>query len=121
LHIPIQSGDDHILKLMNHKYSRKDYENLIIRLKTQIPGISITTDCLIGFPGETEADFEATVDLAKKVGWKVAFVARYSPRPGTAAWRIYADDVAAAEKKRRWEILDELINKSQLADRPIIV
>ena len=121
IHLPVQSGSNRVLKLMNRGYSKEDYVALVDRIRNKIPDVALGTDIIVGFPGETKADFEATVDLAKQVGWKVAFVARYSPRPGTAAWRIYADSVPAAEKKRRWEILDELINKSQLADRPIIV
>ena len=85
LHIPIQSGDDHILKLMNRKYSRKIYENLIARLKAQIPGISITTDCLIGFPGETEDNFQNTLDLVRKIMPLKVHSFSYSSRPGTKA------------------------------------
>ncbi len=121
IHLPVQSGSNRVLKLMNRGYTREDYLSLVAKIRAKIPGAVVGTDIIVGFPGETEVDFEETVDLAKKAGWKVAFVARYSPRPGTAAWRIYTDDVPAAEKKRRWEILDELINKSQLRDRPHIV
>lgn len=121
IHLPVQSGSNRVLKLMNRGYTREDYLALVAKIRDKIPGVVLGTDIIVGFPGETEADFEETVDLAKRVNWKVAFVARYSPRPGTAAWRIYADDVPAAEKKRRWEVLDNLINKSQLAERPYIV
>ena len=85
LHIPMQSGDDHILKLMNRKYSRKKYENLIARLKAHIPGISITTDCLVGFPGETDDNFKNTVDLIKKIKPLKVHSFPYSSRPGTKA------------------------------------
>ncbi len=85
LHIPMQSGDDHILKLMNRKYSSKKYENLIARLKAHIPGISITTDCLIGFPGETERCFQNTVDLVSKIVPLKVHIFPYSSRPGTKA------------------------------------
>ena len=85
LHIPIQSGDDHILKLMNRKYNRKKYENLITRLKTNIPGISVTTDCLIGFPGETDKNFQNTVDLVRKIMPLKVHSFPYSSRPGTKA------------------------------------
>ncbi|MBI1871979.1 hypothetical protein HYS10_01025, partial [Candidatus Collierbacteria bacterium] len=70
--------------------------------------------------GETDEDFAATVDLAKQVGWRVAFVAQYSPRPGTAAYRIYRDEIPAKTKKVRWQILDDLINKKNLNSRPFI-
>lgn len=121
IHLPVQSGSNKILGLMNRGYTRESYLALVERIREKIPGVVLGTDIIVGFPGETEADFADTVDLARKVGWKVAFVARYSPRPGTAAARIYPDDVAEEEKKRRWEILDELINKSQLAERPEIM
>ncbi|MDD5129882.1 MAG: MiaB/RimO family radical SAM methylthiotransferase [Candidatus Omnitrophica bacterium] len=85
LHIPIQSGDDHILKLMNRKYSRKNYEDLIGQLKRKIKGISITTDCLIGFPGETQDNFQNTVDLVKKIVPLKAHIFPYSSRPQTKA------------------------------------
>ena len=85
LHIPMQSGDDYILKLMNRKYSRKKYENLVTRLKTDISGIAITTDCLIGFPGETDDNFKNTVDLVKKIMPLKVHCFPYSRRPGTKA------------------------------------
>ncbi|MHB8155660.1 MAG: MiaB/RimO family radical SAM methylthiotransferase [Candidatus Omnitrophota bacterium] len=85
LHIPMQSGDDHILKLMHRKYSRKKYENLIARLKSRIPGVSVTTDCLIGFPGETEDNFQNTVDLVRKIMPLKVHCFPYSRRPGTKA------------------------------------
>ncbi|MBI4035186.1 MAG: MiaB/RimO family radical SAM methylthiotransferase [Candidatus Chisholmbacteria bacterium] len=121
IHLPVQSGSNRVLKLMNRGYSREDYLVVVEKIKKKIPDVALGTDIIVGFPGETEKDFEETVDLAKQVGWKVAFVARYSPRPGTAAWRIYADDIPPAEKKRRWEVLDELINRSQMSERPRIV
>jgi threonylcarbamoyladenosine tRNA methylthiotransferase MtaB len=85
LHIPIQSGDNHILKLMNRKYSREQYERLISRLKAVIPGISITTDCLVGFPGETDDNFQNTVDLIKKIVPLKVHIFPYSSRPQTKA------------------------------------
>lgn len=85
LHIPIQSGDDRILKLMNRKYTRKMYENLIVGLKANISGIAITTDCLIGFPGETEASFQNTVGLVRKIVPLKVHIFPYSSRPLTKA------------------------------------
>ncbi|MCX5694528.1 MAG: MiaB/RimO family radical SAM methylthiotransferase [Candidatus Omnitrophica bacterium] len=85
LHIPIQSGDNHILKLMNRKYSRKKYEDLISLLKRSVKGISITTDCLVGFPGETEVNFQNTVALVKKIMPLKAHIFPYSSRPQTKA------------------------------------
>lgn len=85
LHIPIQSGDDNILKRMNRKYTRQKYRNLIARVKREIPGVSITTDCLVGFPGETEENFNNTVNLVKKILPLKAHIFPYSIRPGTKA------------------------------------
>ena len=105
---------------MNRSYTRENYIELVNKLRNKVPDVIIGTDIIVGFPGETKEDFEETIDLAKIVNWRVAFVAQYSPRPGTVAWRIYKDDVPPLEKKRRWEILDEIINKRQLNDRPEI-
>lgn len=121
LHLPVQSGSNKILERMNRGYTRQNYLNLLKKLRRQIPDVVIGTDLIVGFPEETEADFQATVSLAKIAGWKVAFVARYSPRPGTASWRLYPDDITPSEKKRRWEILDKIINKDHLEERPKIV
>ena len=106
---------------MNRGYTKEDYLKLVQKLRNKIPDLDLGTDIIVGFPGETDKDFEETVDLAKEMDWKIAFVAQYSPRPGTAAWRAYEDDVDPKIKKRRWEILDELINKVNLKNRPKIV
>lgn len=85
LHIPIQSGDDHVLKRMNRKYSRKQYLDLIAGIRRQAPQVSITTDCLVGFPGETEENFKNTLSLVKKILPLNAHIFPYSRRPGTKA------------------------------------
>lgn len=111
IHLPVQSGSNRILQLMNRGYTREDYLSLINRIRGKIKDVQIGTDIIVGFPGETEDDFAATVDLVNQVGFQVAFVAQYSPRPGTAAWRIYPDDIPAKVKKERWLILDKIINR----------
>lgn len=121
IHLPVQSGSNKILKLMNRGYTREIYLDLIKKIRDKIPDVVLGTDIIVGFPGETKKDFEDTVDLAKKANWKVGFVARYSPRPGTASWRIYKDNISHVEKKRRWEILDQIINKDNLNQRPHVV
>ena len=121
IHIPIQSGSNKVLKRMNRGYTKEDYINLVTKLRDKAPEFTIGTDLIVGFPGETQEEFKETVRLAKLIDWEVAFVAQYSPRPGTAAWRVYQDDISPQEKKRRWEILDELINKRNLYKRPKIV
>jgi tRNA-2-methylthio-N6-dimethylallyladenosine synthase len=121
IHLPIQSGSNSVLYRMNRGYTRERYLDVVTKLKAKVPNVTIGTDIIVGFPGETDEEFAETVDLAQKVGWKVAFVAQFSPRPGTAAWRLYQDDVPAAEKKRRWKLLDELINKQNITQRPKII
>ncbi|HOX96235.1 MAG TPA: MiaB/RimO family radical SAM methylthiotransferase [Candidatus Woesebacteria bacterium] len=120
IHLPVQSGSNRILKLMNRGYTRESYLSLTKRIRAQVPDVVFGTDIIVGFPGETDKDFQDTVDLVKEVGFKVAFVARYSPRPGTASFRLYSDDVPAKIKKQRWEILDKIANKDNLSVRPLI-
>jgi len=110
LHLPVQSGDDEILRRMNRPYTAKQYLALVKKIRRRIPDIKIGTDIIVGFPGETEEHFQNTVKLCKKVGFEKAYIAMYSPRPGTAAFK-FKDDVPYGEKKRRWEILEKLINK----------
>ncbi len=105
LHLPVQSGDDEVLRRMGRQYSREAYLDLVGRLRAAVPGISLTTDVITGFCGETETQFESTLDLLRTVRFDQVFAAAYSPRPGTPAMRL-ADDVPAVEKKRR---LNELL------------
>jgi len=121
IHLPVQSGSNRTLSRMNRGYTWQDYLNIVNKLRQKIPNVTLGTDIIVGFPGETDRDFQATVKLAKKVGWQVAFVARYSPRPGTAAWRLYKDDVSAVVKKQRWQILENLINQPHLIHRPKVI
>jgi tRNA-2-methylthio-N6-dimethylallyladenosine synthase len=114
IHLPVQSGDTKMLNKMNRWYTRSQYLTLVKKLKTRIPDVSISTDFIVGFCGETVKQFENTVSLAKKVGFSKAYVSIYSDRPMTAAHKVYVDDIPYKEKKRRWEILDELINKTNL-------
>ncbi len=114
IHLPLQSGDNTVLKRMNRWYTREEYMSLVEKLRKNIPGVTISTDIIVGFCGETKRQFNNTVDLAKKVGFSKAYVAMYSDRPLTAAHKVYKDNVPYAEKKRRWKILEELINKTNL-------
>lgn len=113
LHLPVQSGDDEILGRMNRPYTAVQYIKLIEKVRKEIPQIKIGTDIIVGFPGETEKQFKKTVELCKKVGFEKAYIAKYSPRPGTAAFK-FDNDIPYQEKKRRWKILEELINKKNL-------
>ncbi len=121
IYLPVQSGSNKILKKMNRGYTRKQYLALINKIRIKIPKAEIGTDIIVGFPGETEKDFQDTVKLARKVDFKVAFVAQYSPRPHTFASKHYPDNVPPKEKKRRWDILEKLINKKYLRARPKVI
>lgn len=120
IHLPVQSGSNHVLKLMNRGYTRESYLALVEKIKAKVPDVVFGTDIIVGFPGETDQDFQDTVSLVERIGYPVAFVARYSPRPGTASSKLYPDDIPAKVKKQRWEILDKIINKDNLSSRPII-
>ena len=107
IHLPVQSGSDRILQTMNRSYTRKHYVRLVERIRSRIPGVAITTDLIVGFPGETPEDFEETLSLMCEIAFDSAFMFRYSVRDGTAASRL-PDDVPAAEKIARLEKVIEL-------------
>ncbi len=119
IHLPVQSGDDTVLKRMNRWYSRDEYLHLVADLKSKIDNLKLTTDIIVGFPGETEAQFMNTVDLCKQAGFEKAYVAMYSDRPATTAHKSLKDDVPFVEKKRRWQVLEDMINKPHLAKKYI--
>ncbi len=104
LHLPVQSGSDRILRLMKRGHTAAEYVEIIERLRQVRPQISLSSDFIVGFPGETEADFQATLDLIETVGFDHAFSFVFSPRPGTPAAAL-PDDVPLAEKKRRLQRL----------------
>ena len=101
LHIPAQSGSDRILLAMNRPYSSRQYLEMLERARAIVPDIAVAGDFIVGFPGETEEDFQATVDLVEKAGYKNAFIFKYSPRPGTAAEKRLQDTVSVEVKQRR--------------------
>lgn len=114
LHFALQSGDNKILRMMNRWYTREKYLTLINKIRQQVPDMTFSTDIIVGFCGETEEQFENTVDLVKRVGFTKAYIAMYSDRPQTAAHKAYDDNIPHHIKKRRWKILDELINQKNL-------
>lgn len=114
IHLPIQSGDSSMLKRMNRWYTREEYLTLVGKLRKNIPDITISTDFIVGFCGETEEQFQNTVSLAREVNFSKAYVSMYSDRPMTAAHNALEDDVPHEVKKKRWQILEELINKTNL-------
>jgi tRNA-2-methylthio-N6-dimethylallyladenosine synthase len=107
LHLPVQSGDDAVLKRMGRQYTIDAYLRLVEKLRAAVPGISLTTDIIVGFCGETEAQFENTLALLREVRFEQVFAAAFSVRPGTPAARL-DDDVPRAEKKRRLQALLDL-------------
>ncbi len=109
IHLPLQSGSDKILKAMNRPYSVKQYLNIINKIHKANPKIKITTDVIVGFPGETEADFQKTVEVFKRVKYSLAYINKYSPRVGTVAYKL-GDPISWAEKQRRWHVLDKVVN-----------
>ncbi|MGI5841031.1 MAG: MiaB/RimO family radical SAM methylthiotransferase [Patescibacteria group bacterium] len=111
IHLPLQSGDDEILKLMNRGYTAKEYLSLVERLKENIEGVKISTDIIIGFPGESNERFQNTVSVCKKVGFEIAYLNKYSPREGTMSAKLFKNDIPQSVKRRRWQILEELINE----------
>lgn len=111
IHLPIQSGSDKILKEMNRKYTQKHYLEIIDKIKKRIPGVKISTDVIIGFPGETKKDFKETIKVFETVKYSTAFFNKYSPRPGTASEKL-EDSILWEEKKKR-----ELLLKAVLSDQ----
>ncbi|MDD2392013.1 MAG: tRNA (N6-isopentenyl adenosine(37)-C2)-methylthiotransferase MiaB [Bacilli bacterium] len=110
IHLPLQSGSNKILKLMGRRYSKEDYLTLFNKLKEAVPNCSITTDIIVGFPGEEEVDFEDTLELVNKCKFDSAFTFIFSAREGTPAAKM-EDSIPLEEKERRLYLLNDLINK----------
>jgi tRNA-2-methylthio-N6-dimethylallyladenosine synthase len=111
IEIPVQAGDDQVLKKMRRGYTQAAYREIIQKIRERIPGSSIATDIIVGFPGESETQFMQTYHLLADLRLDVAHLARYSVRPGTVAERRFADDVPEEEKMRRFRMLEELQEK----------
>jgi tRNA-2-methylthio-N6-dimethylallyladenosine synthase len=108
LHMPVQSGSNRILQAMRRRYTRESYLELAAELRARVPGIALSTDMIVGFPGETDRDFEDTLDLVRAVRFHSMFSFKYSPRPGTLAMKRMADDVPEAVKTERIMALQRL-------------
>ncbi|MBN2385433.1 MAG: tRNA (N6-isopentenyl adenosine(37)-C2)-methylthiotransferase MiaB [Anaerolineales bacterium] len=108
IEIPIQAGDDQVLKAMRRGYTQDDYRRIVARIREHIPGCSIATDIIVGFPGEREDQFMLTFRVLEELRLDVAHLARYSPRPGTVSARNLEDDISEAEKMHRFRLLEEL-------------
>ncbi|MDP9698414.1 tRNA-2-methylthio-N6-dimethylallyladenosine synthase [Paenibacillus intestini] len=110
IHLPVQSGSTEVLKRMSRKYTREHYLNLAAKIKTAIPDVVLTTDFIVGFPGETDEQFEDTLSLVREVGYDFAYTYIYSPREGTPA-AVMEDNVPMEVKKERLKRLNETVNE----------
>ncbi|MCK4262738.1 MAG: TRAM domain-containing protein, partial [Dehalococcoidia bacterium] len=106
--LPAQSGSDAILKAMGRGYTAARYRNLVDRIRDAVPGAALSTDIIVGFPGESDEQFEHSLSLLEEMSFDVVHVAAYSPRRGTIAWRKYEDDVPPDLKKERLHRIEQL-------------
>jgi len=113
VHLPVQSGSNRILELMNRGYTREHYRELVLLLRSYLPGCALTTDLIVGFPGETESEFQETLELVEEVGFDAAFTFLYSPRRGTPA-AVMPGQVPEGAKKERFARLLEVQNSCGL-------
>ena len=113
LNLPAQSGDNEILRKMNRHYKISQYKTIIRKIRRKMPEIALSTDIIVGFPGETKRQFENTVKLFEEIKYDMAYIAKYSPRSGTAAAKL-KDDVIPEEKEKRYRILTEILKNSAL-------
>ena len=128
IEVPAQAGNDQVLEAMKRGYTVDDYRRLVERIRQRISGVSIATDIIVGFPGETAQQFQDTHDLLAELRLDVAHLARYSTRPGTVAARRLGDDVPQEEKERRFRLLETLqegilteINASALGSEVMVL
>jgi tRNA-2-methylthio-N6-dimethylallyladenosine synthase len=113
MHLPVQSGSSRVLKAMRRRHTREQYLDLIVRIRETIPGVTLSTDMIVGFPGETRSDFEETLSLTEAAQYHSMFSFKYSPRPNTLAAKRLADDVPEAEKTSRIVALQALQREVQ--------
>jgi len=106
--LPVQSGSDEILEAMGRGYTVEQYRQLITEIRSKVPGVALSTDVIVGFPSETEPQFQQTFDLLSELRFDTVHVAAYSPRPGTLSARKFEDNVPAAEKRRRLNEIENL-------------
>lgn len=121
LNLPAQSGDSDILKKMKRNYTSEEYIKLVEKIRKSLPDISISTDAIVGFPGETKKQFENTVKLFKKIKFDMAYISEYSERPNTLAARKYKDDIPKKEKEARKKYLTEILAKTALENNKKII
>src|SRR5207248_6130913 len=112
LHLPVQSGSDRVLTAMNRRHTAGQYRRTVEELRRARPDIALSSDFIVGFPGESEEDFRATLDLARDIGYAQAFSFKYSPRPGTPA-ATAAEEVPEPVKIERLACLQQLLGEQQ--------
>ena len=110
IHLPLQAGSDEILKVMNRKYTREDYLKLVRKIRKAIPEVTLSSDIIVGFPGESREQFEQSLEMARIAKYDMIYIGEYSSRPKTAASRM-KDDVSRPEKKRRKKELNDILEK----------
>ena len=120
VHLPVQSGSDKILKLMGRRYTKESYLDLALKIREMIPNVSLTTDIIVGFPGETEEDFNETLDVVEKCKYDSAFTFIYSPRENTPAAKMN-DPIPLSVKQERLQRLNEIVNKYALINNEKLV
>jgi tRNA-2-methylthio-N6-dimethylallyladenosine synthase len=108
LHLPLQSGDNDILKNMNRHYTAEQYLDLVAKIKGKIPDVVLTTDIIVGYPGEGEEEFQKTLDVVSEVGFEMIFIGQYSPRAGTISAKM-EDSVSKVVKKQRDRIITDML------------
>jgi len=113
IHLPLQSGNDEVIKRMNRHYTKEEYLELTDKIKKALPNVTFTTDIIVGFPGETKKQFKDTKDVMEKVGYDMAFIAQYSPRPGTISAKL-EDNISKEEKRKREDILQKVLSETAL-------
>ncbi len=113
INLPVQSGDDNILKKMNRPYTVKQYKNLVKKIRKKIPNVCLTTDIIVGFPGETKKQFQNTVKLFKEIKFNMAYIAQYSKREETIAAKM-KDNISHQEKERRDKLLTKVLKQTAL-------
>jgi len=114
LHLPVQSGSDTVLKAMNRRHTAGDYKDVVARLRAAQPDLALSSDFIVGFPGESDRDFRDTMDLVRDVGFVQAYSFKYSPRPGTPAADM-DDQVPEPVKAERLRTLQDELNRQQIA------
>ena len=121
INLPVQSGNNTVLKRMGRPYTVGHYKNLIKKIRKAMPDIAISTDVIVGFPGETRKQFEDTKKLFKEIKFDMAFISEYSPRPKTTAAKMFKDDVPRKEKEKRKNELNEILKKTALENNQKLI